>query len=582
MALGMLRRYRQWLRVLGAVIFFTAVTVLITWPLAPHLGNSLYGGGSDGMYYIWLVGWYQKALFQLHRLPLEVPFLNYPEGWNLAFTETTPAMVLPALPLSLLAGPTFGYNFSVLLTFVLSGLGVHLWVWRLTKNTPASLIAGTIFAFAPFKMAYVFAGLFPLMGTQWFPFYFMCLYDLLQQRKWSWKTALLTALFLGLIGLTSQYYLYMTLITSCLFVGGYLLLVERKVIGQLRFWGRLGGVVLAAAPLVLVALAPYLLLASQSMISSRSLTDEVRALSASPTDFILPSTRHFLWGEWLWQILQKRHLADSTLYLGAVTLALLVVAFVKRKQIKQNGLPRVLAWTGALAFMLALGVDFHWLGQSVTVDVPQFLQQWHPFPKTFVPPPGYFLFKYLPFYGLMRNWMRYGVFVDLFVSVLAGLGAAWLLGRMRPRLALPVTALLLALILFDFYPYVNLRTVQGRPVDYWLASQPGNGAVVQFPFPARQVDGSLIYYTSVNNKPFIGGFVAAFGTPQFRRIQPILESFPDEKSVAVLKELGTQWVLVDSNEYRKTLSQTLATIESLGLKPEGKMGDQYVYELPAK
>jgi len=37
-------------------------------------------------------------------------------------------MVALALPGSLLVSPTFGYNFAMLLSFILSGWGMYLWV----------------------------------------------------------------------------------------------------------------------------------------------------------------------------------------------------------------------------------------------------------------------------------------------------------------------------------------------------------------------------------------------------------------------------------------------------------------------
>lgn len=153
-------------QILGPLAFFTALTILMTWPLPLHMADMVYGAPGDNFYFVWLIGWIQKALFQLHTSPLSVPFLNYPEGWNLAYSDIAPSMVGLALPGSLIAGPTFGYNFAALLSFVLSGLGVYLWVHRLTKNTVASLIAGTIFAFAPYRSTKLVAGHFNLMGTQ--------------------------------------------------------------------------------------------------------------------------------------------------------------------------------------------------------------------------------------------------------------------------------------------------------------------------------------------------------------------------------------------------------------------------------
>ena len=48
-----------------------------------------------------------------------------------------------------------GDNFSILVSFILSGLGIFLWVPRLTGNTAASIIAGSIFVFALYRMSHL-------------------------------------------------------------------------------------------------------------------------------------------------------------------------------------------------------------------------------------------------------------------------------------------------------------------------------------------------------------------------------------------------------------------------------------------
>ena len=132
--------------------------------------------------------------------------------------------------------------------------------------------------------------------------------------------------------------------------------------------------------------------------------------------------------------------------------------------------------------------------------------------------------------------MRYGAFVSLFVSVLAGIGSARLLERFRPRLATDAGVAILLLVLVDYYPGVqSLSTVSERSVDRWLASQAGQGAVVQFPF-WQVTRPEQTYYALIHNRPFVGGFFAAFAPAQFQRIRPILRSFPDDQGVELLRE----------------------------------------------
>jgi hypothetical protein len=250
------------LHFLWAGLFYILVTILMTWPLAARMGFSFVGQIGDNLYFVWLIEWIRKAVFELHVSPVFVPFLNYPDGWSLAYTEITPAMIGLALPASLLGGPFFGYNFALLASFVLSGIGMYIWIHHLTGNRGAALVAGMIFAFLPYRMAHFLIGHLNLSGTQWFPFYFMGLYDLLRQpptraRGGAWKPVLLAGISLGLIALTSQYYLYMTALVSAVFVVVYLVRTEHRAAWLRMVWKPFAGFGAVALPLVLVSVLPF-------------------------------------------------------------------------------------------------------------------------------------------------------------------------------------------------------------------------------------------------------------------------------------------------------------------------------------
>jgi hypothetical protein len=271
---------------------------------------------------------------------------------------------------------------------------------------------------------------------------------------------------------------------------------------------------------------------------------------------------------------------EGTLYLGVVALALGTLAWLKRRESPHRGLIALLCWMSVVAFVLALGTDFHWLGKAVEVQVPGFLQPWIHRETMPVPLPGYLMFLYFPFFAKMRALMRFGIFVLIPVAILAGLGAAWLLQRVRVGWKAPLTVILLLLVFVDFYPgpYQAFATIQPRPVDAWLAAQPGRGAVAQFPF-SLEADQDQTYYTLFHQKPFIGGFFAAFPPAQYTRIQPVLDHFPDPDSIALLRELGVAYVLVDRSAY-PDFPQVEKEIERLGLRLLSTQANEVVYGLP--
>jgi len=583
--------------ILWVIVYFIFMTVLMTWPLVTRMGESLVGQVGDNIYFVWMIGWLKKAVFELHVNPFNVWFLNYPEGWNLAYTEITPAMILIAIPFAFLNGPTFAYNMAMMLTFVLSGLGMFLWVRALTGRTAPALIAGTIFAFIPYHFAHFLIGHLNLSGTQWLPLYFWGFLDVLRLKHPSWKPVILAGVSLGLIGLTSQYYLYMGFLVSGFLTLTYLIFFDRSQWRNRNFWKGMGEMAIVSLPLIILAIAPYVSLNQQGGLPDRNLSI-VRMYSASPTDFVIPSTDHFLWGRWIGNHFNREMWVEGTLYVGAVSGILGLLALIYRKKTGQGRLVWLMFLGGAFAFLLAMGTDLHWLGEPITIHRPDFLSAWIRREEIPILLPGYFLFLYFPFYAKLRAFMRFGIFVLVFSSALAGLGAAWLLERLTGTLNPSIASFtqrhfkviagerwrailvvsLLGLVILDFYPgpYQEFTQVKGRPVDTWLAVQPGKGAVIQFPFIEGE-DQDQTFYTLIHGKPFIGGFFNAFPPPQYLRIRPIMENFPDMRSIALLGELGVQYVLVDRKAYPE-IRFMKEKCQAMGLVFVGDFGDEIVFE----
>ena len=139
--------------------------------------------------------------------------------------------------------------------------------------------------------------------------------------------------------------------------------------------------------------------------------------------------------------------------------------------------------------------------------------------------------------------------------------------------------------MFDFYPgpYQQFAKVAARPVDSWLAQQPGQGALAQFPF-IQVEDQDQVYNTLVHGKPFIGGFFSANQPEQYLRIRPVLENFPSSdtgsniESVRLLREMGVGWVLFDTRQY-PDFAAVRKQVEALGLVYRDTIDTQAVFEL---
>ncbi len=563
--------------------YFCAATAFMTYPVAFQLKDSVIGRMGDNIYFVWLVRWYQKAFLEGGGHPFFNPLMNYPQGWNLSTTDTALASVLPGVPFSYFFGPIAGYNIAMLITFVLSGFFMYLWVRSLTHSRLAGILAGTLFAFSPYRMAHFLAGHLNLSGTEWFPLFFWGLTMLLRpEKKIHWGYVVLTALSLGAIAFTSMYYLYMTLLMAGIFVLVYMLFTRFKALSQKVFWFQVLLAGILVLPFFFVALRPYFTLSGAGGIASRSV-DYANMYSASPTDFFLPSSDHFLFGAWVSQHFDRSLWIEGSFYLGLVGLVLSLIALIKNKKSE----PRWVIWSAfvviCVSFILALGINLHWNNQQVIWQVPAFLQSIVGKAETPIHLPAYWLFTRLPFFDKMRAIMRFGVFVVIFVPVLAGIGLTEISKHLTPIKQSLLTILLVAVVLFEFYPgSYEAQMIQPKPreVDLWLSQQPGDGAVVEMPF-SRSSDQAQLYYTLFYNKPFTGGFFNANQPEQYLTSQPILEKFPDADSIAWLKSLKVEYIVIHAKSY-KDFPQMQKQMEALGLVELTEQEGEFVYAFAAQ
>jgi hypothetical protein len=541
------------------------------------MDSMLVGQIGDNVYFVWLFGWFRKAIFELKTSPFVVPFLNYPEGWSLAHTEMSPATLVIGFPLSLIVGNVFAYNFSALATFVLSGFFMYVWVERVTKSHWVGFIAGSFFAFSPYRFAHFRAGHLNLLGTMWLPLFFMGFFELLQEGKSSRGMIWLTGIALGLIGLSSIYYLYATLLIS-LFVVGVYLIIHRQIIRNPNFWRQGFTAFLISIPLILAAVLPFVQLETQGGLQSRDVFKVVGG-SASLTDFILPSTDHFLVGSWISENLSRNQWIEGTLYLGVVPTVLSAVAIVTGwKASQRRRLILLLVLLGAFGFLFALGTHFHWNEKIVDVTIPQLLRVRLDRDSIHIRLPVFYLFQFMPMFSRLRTFKRFGVFVLLAISVLAGLGTDWVRKRVGARVWTFAVPLLFVLVMFEVYPgpYQNFAIVEPRPVDYWLAEQPGDGAVAQFPFYQVE-DQDQVYNTLIHGKPFIGGFFNAFPPKQYLVIRPVMGQFPNEESISLLMELEIHYIVIDTKAYDNDV--LFKELDELGLEFAAQFEQNAVFTL---
>jgi hypothetical protein len=394
-------------------------------------------------------------------------------------------------------------------------------------------------------MAHFLTGHLNISAIQWFPLFFMGFFGILENNSYSKKNILLTSIGLGLISLSSIYFAYMTLVLTAIILLYYVFKNRKTILKDKVFWKQLLQAGAISLPFLIISIGPYIYLHIASGMQSRELA-EVSFYSASPTDFLLPSTMHPLWGEWVGAHFPRNIWTDATLYLGLPIIGLFVWNLLKVKKPPRNYL-QYLCFGAIIAAILALGTNLTWLEKPVLLTAPSWLTGIFgktPFPIYL---PGYLFFRLIPFYGRMRVWMRYGIFVMVFVCAGAGLAFAKVLENKSniTRLVIFMTAMGLVILDFSVKPF-PLSVVQPRKVDEWLSGQPWGG-LMQLPFD-QSYDKLTMYYTLTNQKGLIG-YIKEVPSYRYFRLQADLKNFPDKTSIDSIRTEKIKYVLIDESNY---------------------------------
>jgi hypothetical protein len=556
------------------LLYFIFLTLVFTWPLITRLDTHTIGGSGDNHYFLWLIGWTKQSLFDLGQSPHRSFLLNHPYGYQLALTEIAPLQILIALPFASISNnPVLGYNIAVFSTFIFSGLFMFYWVKHLTGSYRAGLIASTAYAFLPYHFAHLLSGHLNLVAIQWFPLYFWGFLDILRCRKFTWKNVWLIAVGLSGLALSSQYYLFMTLFVSLsIFI---ILTIQNRFQLDWLSWKTILFAGFISLPALAVGTIPYYLVHSVGG-TERPLTD-VMTYSASITDYFLPFTKNPVLGKWVTGQFPRNLWGESTLYLGLPVLLLAIFALIQKEELRNKILANHFALIALIALILSFGTNLMWMEQPIILNTPVWLNTLIKKESFYLYLPGYLLYKYFPFYDIMRAWMRYGVIVMLMTVALAGIGVDILLKKQKPILRTPITIMLLILVLLDFSvtPF-SLVEIKTRDVDYWLADQPLGGQV-QLPLE-QSFNPRTIFYTLTNQKPLIGQ-MNTYPTHRYFQLEPILKKFPDGPSIQRLKDENIRYVLINS-----ALLQPESTdkefLDGLGIEFAGDFAGIAVFLIP--
>jgi len=486
-----------------ALVGYTALTLVLTYPVAAEISTSVPWGSQDTWHGIWNI-WRIKHSLMTGSSLWYTNMVLYPTGVDLTFQVQTLFNSLLSIPLQLAFGLIPAYNILFLFSYVMSGFAMYLLADYLIGDKLAAFVAGIIYAYAPIHVHQSLVHL-NIMSIEWMPLY--ALFMIKMFREDEMRNAVYASIFLLINSLTDLYFLVYAFVFTVLYFL-YSVLTERASVTNVKFWKR--SAVMAILFLVPFTLIHYPLICSTLFASysfaSTSLRGQIRN-SADLAAFFVPSPLHPLFKDFSTPIFSRLGSGPGIhVYIGYTVLFMAPFA-VSRLRKKVVGF-----WllSSTLFLVLSLGAYLRFFRQTI------------------VAMPYLWLYYYVPLLKNFRSTGRFNILTMLSLAVLVGFSLKTLSERLkggrifkrmdRFKLLYVVVA---ALVIFEFIP-TPLPTLNADiPKIYrMIAEDEGNFAIIEVP-----ITDSLdvyMYYHTYHQKPIVNGHVSR--TPRWACI--FMESAP--------------------------------------------------------
>jgi hypothetical protein len=527
------------------------------------LGSALPLNLGDPLLNAWIIGWDADRLRHGLAGLWNAPIL-YPSTLTLAFSEHLLGLAIPVAPVVWIThNPILAHNVVFLLTYLLAAAGMFLLARFITDRNDAALVAALAFAFAPARadqLAHI-----QVLASGWMP---LALWGLHRYfASFSLNALALFVLAFVWQAYSNGYFLYflsLPVAVAALFeiAARRHALKQRSARTVLELSSAAVAILLLIAPIVTVYLDV------RRIYGFRRNYRDWLMFSASVDSYFRVAEPVRLWGRWLGQELSPA----GQLFPGLTVILLAAAAIISTRPASEAhpgtrlSMPTYVGCyvtIAALALALSLGPEPTAWGHRILPFSPYLV-----------------LTEIVPGLNGLRAPARLSVVVLLALSVLAAIGAAWVIEgftRRSPRRAgAAVLVLAGAIVLEGWAAPIPLAPFdpRGREFDrqlyHWLAGKPP-GAVIELPIKRFDVSPTLLYQyaTLVHRHPIVNGYSgygsalqAWWGGPT----TPLNELVRMDVAIDALQSIGIKYLVVHPHDYdnREFSEQTIASLEKLG------------------
>jgi hypothetical protein len=475
----------------GAIVAAAAyllAAVLLTWPLASRPGAALFADFGDARGVAWFV--WAKANGFLDR-PVN-PLIAAPSGVPHTATASEPLFEGMLVMLAKASDEIVAINVMAMLAFALSALSAYALLRHLRVARLPAWVGGFAFGFSPAAVMQVTGGHLAYALNVFVPLFLLALWRNSERR--SLASAALVAASFTAIALTALYTAYFAA-WMALFIAGRDAVTcapaeRRRLVANYLLCALL--TVAFVLPFEWSALRTQAAVAAGTAAGPRRVMDlhQLDVFSARPWDYLLPSIDHPWLGPWVEPFarlhLHGSNLFEQTLYLGLVPLGLVAGGLLLRRRMPP---PERDAFT--LAVLAAA-----WM----------FLVSLPPAIGPGLPTPGALGYALAP---MFRVYARAGLFVSLFVAMGAAIVLGLAMRRVRPAAGVAMALAAFLAIAFELrsIPPVRADARVPPPVYAWLARQPGDPVVAEYPIVSvdEAAHYDYLFWQRLHHKRLVNG-----------------------------------------------------------------------------
>lgn len=519
------------------LLLYSAVSVAMTWPLAPRMFTHIPDGGADlwhNLWNQWLWAGHARSVFS-GGMRSGVWFtrdLFFPDGTDLTFHTHSFFNVIMALPVSISTGPGPAYNLCVLAGGTMCGFFQWVLVRDLTGNSSAAFVSGLVFAWFPQRVEFSLENI-NLHACQFMPLTACLLLRVLREGGKTRAAALGSAWTLNAL---CSWHLGLELTLVLIGVALWEVTMRPPPFGRI-----LRDLSLAAA-IALLLISPFVTPLILRIAEGETWFRKNPTLQPIDIAFLFyPMPEHPIWGDAMREVHRLRAYSGAgyVCYLGLVPVTLACAAMVRR--VPGRGM-----WFALLVvcLVLSMGERPFWNGEILHGS----------------PPLPWLVIPHIPFLSVLRIANRFMIPASMGLAVLVGLGWTTLPGRCGSRAGL---VLITGLILLEYawLPYPVRPGLHPHPIRE-LGRDAGPGAVIHIPWFDDVETALNLYYQTGHGRPMAGGYVSArspgsvrssWTEPSLRDTKGSYPRPPRPADLQHLRELGFAWMVIHTGQRHSLL-----------------------------